>query len=358
MSLTPDWAPNAHPLVVHFPIALLSAALAVDLLGLLMRRRPALGQAATWLYCGGAATAILAYVSGERGADAMLLPAQVAPLVSEHADWAFRTTWLFTLLAAVRLAASYLLRPRPAILWTTFAAALAGAAMLFETAERGGLLVYRHGVGVQAITTDEAVDEILAEAADEQADPGIIDLQGGSWVWRPVQGAAAVLADQFTWLSNDASQLAPEMVEDAVQGLVLSLGPQGPPALFVAGGELDAAQADVQVNVDGFEGELRIVLHARDARTFDFFSIDVHGGTATLGRMNDGVPTVFEQGSFEASGWLQVRLFGGDGHFRGYVNGELLAHGHADDLPPGRVGLQVDGAGTLLVRQIQVQAVS
>jgi uncharacterized membrane protein len=33
MNLVPDWAPNIHPLLVHFPIALLYAAIAVDLVG-------------------------------------------------------------------------------------------------------------------------------------------------------------------------------------------------------------------------------------------------------------------------------------------------------------------------------------
>ena len=64
MSLTPDWAPNIHPLVVHFPIALLIAAVVVDLISLLMHQRKGLRDAATWLYCAGAAVAIIAYFTG------------------------------------------------------------------------------------------------------------------------------------------------------------------------------------------------------------------------------------------------------------------------------------------------------
>ena len=171
MSITPDWAPNIHPIIVHFPIALLAAALVVDLIGLFLRQKSGIRDAATWLYCAGAATAIAAYFSGESGADAMLLPAEVAPLVSEHADWAFRTTWFFVFFASARLAVSYILPPKPMVLGAAFVVGLAGIGLLIETAEHGALLVYQHGVGVAAITTDDTatIDEAIAEATAGQA---------------------------------------------------------------------------------------------------------------------------------------------------------------------------------------------
>jgi uncharacterized membrane protein len=39
MNLVPEWAPNVHPLVVHFPIALVIAAALADALALAVRRR-------------------------------------------------------------------------------------------------------------------------------------------------------------------------------------------------------------------------------------------------------------------------------------------------------------------------------
>ena len=70
MWLVPAWAPNLHPLIVHFPIALLAAAGAVDLADLLLRGREPVRNAATWLYVAGAATAVAAYFSGvEAGTD-------------------------------------------------------------------------------------------------------------------------------------------------------------------------------------------------------------------------------------------------------------------------------------------------
>ena len=356
MSLTPDWAPNIHPIVVHFPIALLSAAVMVDLLGLFMRKSATIRDTATWLYCAGAGVAILAYFTGSNGADALRLPAQVSPLVTEHSDWAFRTTWFFAFFASARLAVSYILPPQPIILASAFALAVGGLVMLVETAEHGAILVFQHGIGVQTISTDEPLSELAEAVGPDQIDPGIIDIANESWVWRPVQGADAVLSDQFTWLENTGSHVAPEMVEDAEKGLVLGLHPHGMPVLFVAGDPVDAMQADVQVNIDAFDGTLQLVYHVQDARTFDFLSVE--RDAVKLGRTDNAVTTVFEEKPLEDTGWLALRVFGGDGHFRGYVNGELMTHGYANDLAAGPFGLRVDGTGTVLIERIQVQAVS
>ena len=168
MSLTPDWAPNVHPLMVHFPIGLLTAAAAVDLVSLFMRQRPAVRDAATWLYVAGAAVAMVTYFSGHRAADAMLLPVPISALVNAHADWAFRTTWFFAFFASLRLAVSYMLQPKLPILTGSFLVALVGVGMLFETVEHGGQLVFEHGLGVRAIAPDD-VAQTPADTAGERS---------------------------------------------------------------------------------------------------------------------------------------------------------------------------------------------
>ena len=151
MSLTPAWAPNLHPLVVHLPIALLTAAAAVDLASLFMRGRSLLRDTATWLYVGGAATALIAYFAGDSAAKAMMLPADVALLVDAHADWAFRTTWLFAFFASARLAVSYILPPTLPVLVGSFLLALIGIGTLAQTVAHGSQLVFQLGVGVRAV---------------------------------------------------------------------------------------------------------------------------------------------------------------------------------------------------------------
>ena len=63
-----------------------------------------------------------------------------------------------------------------------------------------------------------------------------------------------------------------------------------------------------------------------------------------------------DQGDTDASGWILLRAVGDGRHFRGYVNGKLVTHGHADELPPGGVGIAVHGTGTLLLDKISVQS--
>ena len=149
MSLTPDWLPNVHPIVVHFPIALLPVAALVDLLSLFSPQRSVIRNTATWLYLAGTAFALLAYVSGRSGVDAMTLTAVVEPLVKAHENWAFRTVWFFAFFASLRLAVSYIFPPRPVILLLAFVLAVGGLVMLAETAEHGAILVYQHGLGVK-----------------------------------------------------------------------------------------------------------------------------------------------------------------------------------------------------------------
>ena len=176
MSLTPDWAPNIHPLVVHFPIALLVAAAITDLAGILLRERTSVRDAATLLYAAGAVCAMVAYFTGRHAGETVLLPAMANVLVNQHADWAFRATWFFVFFASIRLTLSFIIRaPGHTATLVSFIGGLVGLYLLFETAERGGRLVFEHGVGVRAAGLPSAerpatsIDAVGRELADPEA---------------------------------------------------------------------------------------------------------------------------------------------------------------------------------------------
>jgi uncharacterized membrane protein len=150
MNLLPGWAPNLHPLVVHFPIALLLTAAGLDLVGWALRCNRSLRFMATALYVLGTLAIVAAYFTGRAAAGSIWLPGMAQAAVKEHWDWAFRAVWFFIILTAVRLVLLWRVRadPRPALIALLTLAGLLGVVLLGETGDRGGRLVYQHGVGV------------------------------------------------------------------------------------------------------------------------------------------------------------------------------------------------------------------
>ena len=145
----PDWAPNIHPLVVHFPIALLLTASdgrrGISALG----NRP-LRFVASVLYVLGTVTLAAAYFSGRSAAATVWLPGMAHAAVAEHWAWAFRAIWFFAVLTVARLLLLWRHRtdPRPAVIAMLTLAGLIGGVLISETGDRGARLVYRHGVGI------------------------------------------------------------------------------------------------------------------------------------------------------------------------------------------------------------------
>ena len=147
--MLPDWAPSWHPLVIHFPIALLFAAVGIDLVALGVRRASWLRRTAATLYVLGAVAAVAAWRTGEAAARGLQLPATTKELLSAHQEWGERTLWVFGILGIVRLAAEWRgLTARVSVHLPLFLAGALGLVVVNETGEHGGQLVYQHGVGV------------------------------------------------------------------------------------------------------------------------------------------------------------------------------------------------------------------
>ena len=149
MNVVPGWAPNIHPLLVHFPIALLITAAAVDVVAWALRRNVFLRHGATLLYVLGTFGAIAAYLTGRAASQTIWMPGMAQAALGEHWAWAFRTVWFFAIVTFARLV---LLRPSRHGAGHSLVAAFAlvglvGIGLLIETGDRGGRLVYQHGVG-------------------------------------------------------------------------------------------------------------------------------------------------------------------------------------------------------------------
>ncbi len=147
--------PNLHPALVHFPLAIFPAAVVFDLAALFLRRVAWLDRAATALYVLGAMGAGAAYLAGEEAEEGLHgLPAAVGVLIDQHSVWAARALWTIVALALLRLGLAWHERRRAVsgyrpLRYAVLVVAAAALWLLVETADRGGALVYRHGVAVQ-----------------------------------------------------------------------------------------------------------------------------------------------------------------------------------------------------------------
>lgn len=137
--------PPLHPLLVHFPIALLTSAAALEAAAFLLKRDD-LSRAGWWFQLAGTLAIGAAVLSGIVADDAPGIPAAAAGTMESHEELAFLASGVFGALLLWRVAAKTRI-PGPVPL--VYLGVLCGAVLLLLlVAWFGGELVYRHGVGV------------------------------------------------------------------------------------------------------------------------------------------------------------------------------------------------------------------
>lgn len=359
----PEWAPNLHPLVIHFPIALLTSAVLIDLISLFTRKWQGVRISATVLFILGALGAVAAFLTGRAAADTVTLPTAAISTLSDHEDWALRTLVFFGIYAIVRSGMLWfdVKGQKWAQVWAHVALFLVGAAglgLLVKTGDVGGELVYVHGLGVRAAQDNMAgmVHDVHAvvgagsAAVSGVASAGIMAGEDGSWTWMPVPNAST-LPEDFRFLTGSASNLHVAAGQDSA----LAMHVQGGPLLFVGGDTLEGVQVDAVVNLDQFDGTVRLVHHVHDAQNYDYLAYSE--GLITQGRLMGGEPHIFDEKMVDSGGWISLRAVSSGTHFRGYVDGEPATHGHGSEPGSGPVGLYLDGSGTVMLKRISVASI-
>ena len=149
MRILPGW----HPMIVHFPLALVPTAALFMLAARLVRQEhytATLATVGTWNLCLGAIAALFALGTGLAAVIDLHVGVAAHQAISLHVKWAIFTTLSLVLLAVWRGAGSAQ-QSRPS--WIFIALLVALTAALIVTGYRGGQNVYRYGVGVYSSST-------------------------------------------------------------------------------------------------------------------------------------------------------------------------------------------------------------
>lgn len=134
-----------HPMLVHFPIALLSASVFLDRLAQRGRREDARSAGRHTLLLG-LVGALVSVISGHMAEEAVEHSGVPESVLEIHEKLGFATFWLFAGLLGLRAAEWLgLIEERPLI---SIALGLLGVAVLFIASDYGGSLVYDYGAGV------------------------------------------------------------------------------------------------------------------------------------------------------------------------------------------------------------------
>lgn len=343
MDLLPDWAPNLHPLVLHFPIALLVVASGFDLIGLLSRDRGTWRRTADWLYAFGAATAFLTWYTGTLAADSVFLPTDANAVLTEHADLGKYTMWFFSAYAVIRVGISFTsIAARGLFRGLFFVLGIAGIVLLTVTATHGAELVYRYGVGVEAVETrpSERIVEANAETGFAASEEG--------WIWTPARAAA--WKGEAAFLEGSAETIESALVDGGELGDVLELT-ASEPTLFVFPGVIGRLQVDLALDLSEFEGSVLVAHHVQEDGSYGFTSFG--DGTARFGRTENSDLLIQATESVDTGGWRDFRVVVDGTHFRSYADTRMVIHGHGAAFQPGRVGLRINGTGPVRLSMMQ-----
>ncbi|WP_414047278.1 DUF2231 domain-containing protein [Macrococcus equi] len=132
-----------HPLIVHFPIALLLVGTLFELLSLKYRKQ--LNLAGTILLALGFVSGVVAFLTGDSGERfAEMHFGEIENMVHQHEDMARNAMIMFGLAVGLKLITHFTTQYQKAIYIAVIVIAIIGSVLLAYTGHLGGQIVYEN----------------------------------------------------------------------------------------------------------------------------------------------------------------------------------------------------------------------
>lgn len=348
--MLPEWMPNLHPMVVHFPIALIISAFALDVVALFFRRISLLPRMSTILYVLGALGAVGSVVSGEAAVETVAVTGQASSILANHEDVGEIVMYYFLIYAVLRLALWWFSFRLTFWVPLTVIGAI-GLIPLYQASSFGGRLVYEQGVGVamvdsMAIELEEKERALLRMGMAEEFS-GL--REDGAWQWRAGENAMNIFNAAFDTIIG---QVVADTVKDSEDNYWLALSIMKSPAVITYGIPVTNVELLAEMDLSDFNGSIRLLHHVTDSLSYHF--MEVEDGMIRLGVSVDGEIEIEEESSLTQSPEVGVfRVVGDQTHFRGYINGDLAVHGHGSVPDAGVTGFAIVGTGTIKFAKMQ-----
>lgn len=138
---------HLHPMIVHFPIALITAGFLADVVFLLFRNEKCLSKTGFYLMVLGALAAIVAWSTGQLFTNE---PSQgeIVKIFQNHETGAMITMIIMVIGAAVRVYLVIKKKDETNLKWLVFGFYFLGFAAVTFTGFMGGTMVYNYMMGI------------------------------------------------------------------------------------------------------------------------------------------------------------------------------------------------------------------
>ena len=139
---------HLHPMIIHFPIALLMIGFLADIIGVVFKKE-FFTKAGFYLLILGTIGVIAAYLSGNLAGEGIEEAGSLKQALENHEHAAELSLWLMVATAVVRLAIVTAKKYTGVFKYAALVLFLAGVLSIVRTGYYGGELVYKHAAGVQ-----------------------------------------------------------------------------------------------------------------------------------------------------------------------------------------------------------------